>query len=149
MPTSTATLDLEIGRPPAAVFDALTRLAALRGRIGTSGTYAGTVDVSDDPVRTGSTYVDRTPIGRLRGEVLELEADRRVVFRQATARGNLDVRITYDLEPSPTGTRLVRTGEITTRRWLAVVHPVVVWTTRAENRRTMKALRASLERDGA
>ena len=145
MPTTTTRLDLAIGRPPAVVFDALTRLGQLGGRIESSSTYRGTVDVSDDPVRVGSTYVDRTPIGRLRGEVLALEEGRRVVFRQATARGDLDVGITYDLEPTPDGTRLVRTGEITTRRWLALVHPVVVWTTRAENRRTMDRLKASLE----
>ena len=145
MPTSVATIDLEIAQPPSAVFDALTRLGALRGRIGTSGTYAGTIDVSDDPVREGSTYVDRTPIGRLRGEVLELDPDRRIVFRQATARRDLDVRITYQLDATPAGTRLVRTGEITTRRWLAVVHPVVVWATRAENKRTMESLKAALE----
>ena len=145
MPTTTSRLDLAIGRPPAVVFDALTRLGQLGGRIESSSTYRGTVDVSDDPVRVGSTYVDRTPIGRLRGEVLALEEGRRVVFRQATARGDLDVGITYDLEPTPDGTRLVRTGEITTRRWLAPVHPVVVWTTRAENRRTMDRLKASLE----
>jgi uncharacterized protein YndB with AHSA1/START domain len=89
--------------------------------------------------------VDRTPIGRLRGEVLELEPERRVVFRQATARGDIDVRITYELEPTPKGTRLVRTGEISTRRWLAILHPVVVWTTRRENRRTMERLKTSLE----
>ena len=148
MPTSTSTLELGIARPPAAVFDALTRLGALRGRIGTSGTYAGTVEVSDDPVRQGSTYVDRTPIGRLRGEVVELESDRRIVFRQVTERGDLDVRITYTLERVPSGTRLVRTGEITTRRWLALVHPIVAWTTRAENRRTLESLRASLEAEG-
>ena len=145
MPTTTSRLDLAIGRPPAVVFDALTRLGQLGGRIESSSTYRGTVAVSDDPVRVGSTYVDRTPIGRLRGEVLALEEGRRVVFRQATARGDLDVGITYDLEPTPDGTRLVRTGEITTRRWLALVHPVVVWTTRAENRRTMDRLKASLE----
>ena len=148
MPTSTSTIDLEIARPPAAIFDALTRLGALRERIGTSGTYGGTVDVSHDPVRLGSTYVDRTPIGRLRGEVRELEADRRVVFQQATERGDLDVRITYQLEPAPSGTRLLRTGEITTRRWLAIVHPIVLWTTRAENRRTMRSLKAAIEADG-
>ena len=144
MPTTTTTIDLDIARPPAAVFDALTRLGALRGRIGTSGTYAGTEEVSDDPVRVGSTYVDRTPIGRLHGEVLELEAGRRVVFRQATARRDLDVRITYEMVRAANGTRLVRTGAITTRGWLALVHPIVVWTTRAENRRTMARLKASL-----
>src|SRR5688572_30941906 len=106
MPTSTATTDLENARPPSAVFDALTRLNTLRGRIGTSGTYAGTDDVTDDPVRVGSTYVDRTPIGRLRGEVLELESDRHVVFRQALPSGALDVRIRYELERVPAGTHL-------------------------------------------
>jgi uncharacterized protein YndB with AHSA1/START domain len=145
MRTSTLTIHADIARPPAVVFDALTRLGQLQGRIASSSTYRGTADVSDDPVRVGSTYVDRTPIGRLRGEVLTLEQDRRVVFRQATAGGDLDVRITYDLEPTSNGTRLVRTGEITTRRWLAFVHPIVVWTTGAENRRTMDRLQTSLE----
>ncbi len=145
MPTTTSTLALAIDRPPGAVYVALTSLGPLRGRIDTSGTYRGTVDISDEPIRVGSTYVDRTPLGRLHGTVLELEPDRRVVFRQATAREDLDIRITYALEPATTGTRLVRTGEITTRGWLGAVHPVVVWATRAENRRTMEALKASLE----
>jgi uncharacterized protein YndB with AHSA1/START domain len=145
MPTSAATIHVEIARPPEAVFETLTSLRSLRDRIGTSGTYAGTADVSDDPVRVGTTYVDRTPIGRVRGEVLELEADRRVVFRQALPSSALDVRITYELDPSPRGTRLSRTGEITTRGWLAAVHPVVVWATRRENGRTMERLKVALE----
>ena len=91
-------------------------------------------------------YVDRTPIGRMRGRVLELATDRRVVFHQATERGDLAVTIVYELEPTAGGTRVVRTGEISTRGPLALVHPVVVWSTRAENRRTMAALRDSLER---
>jgi uncharacterized protein YndB with AHSA1/START domain len=147
MPTTSTTIDLAIARPPAEVFDALTRLGALRSQIGTSATYVGTEDVSDDPVRAGSTYVDRTPVGRLRGEVLELERDRRVVFRQATARGDLDVRITYEMMPAANGTRVVRTGAITTGGWLALVHPIVVWATRTENQRTMARLKASLETD--
>ena len=145
MPTTTSTLDLVIERPPAAVFDALTTLGRLRERIDASGTYRGTVEVSDDPVRVGSTYVDRTPLGRLHGEVLELDPGRRVVFRQRTARGDLDIRITYALEPAAAATRLVRTGEITTHGWLAALHPIVVRTTRSENRRTMAALKSSLE----
>ncbi|HJP70192.1 MAG TPA: SRPBCC family protein [Candidatus Limnocylindria bacterium] len=145
MPTTTLTTDLEIARPPAEVFAALTHLGVLGGQIGSSTTYRGTVEVSDDPVRAGSTYVDRTPIGRLRGEVVELEPDRRIVFRQGTEDGRFDVRITYELEPSAAGTRLVRSGEIATRGWLAVVHPIVVWSTGAENRRTMASLKSSLE----
>jgi uncharacterized protein YndB with AHSA1/START domain len=148
MPTSTATLALAIQRPPADVFEALTRVGSLQHHIGSSGTYRGTVDVSDDPVRVGSTYVDRTPIGRFHGQVLELEPNRRVVFRQVTTRNDLDITITYVLEPAANETRLVRTGEITTRRWLAAVHPIVVRATRAENRRTMDALKASLEAGG-
>lgn len=145
MPTSSGAINVQISRSPAVVFDALTRLGSLRDRIGTSGTYSGTEDLSDDPVRVGSTYVDRTPIGRLRGEVLEVEADRRLVFRQALRSGALDVLIAYQLAPSGAGTRLVRTGEITTRGWLALVHPIVVWATRAENRRMMTALKGWLE----
>jgi uncharacterized protein YndB with AHSA1/START domain len=148
MPTTTATIDLAIERAPAVVFEALTRVGSLQRHIGSSGTYRGTVDVSDDPVRVGSTYVDRTPIGRFQGQVVKLEPDRRVVFRQVTTRNDLDITITYVLEPAASGTRLVRTGEITTRGLLALVHPIVVRSTRAENRRTMDALKASLEAGG-
>ena len=146
MPTSTSTMAVEIGRPPADVLAALTHLGSLPGRIRSSRTYRGTVEVSHEPVVAGSTYVDRTPIGRMRGRVLELETDRRVVFHQATERGDLAVTIVYELEATAGGTRVVRTGEISTRGPLALVHPVVVWATRAENRRTMAALRDSLER---
>ena len=145
MSTTISTIDLAIKRSPAVVYEALTSLGQLRVRLDTSSTYRGTVEVSDDPVRVGSTYVDRTPLGELHGEVLELEPDRRVVFRQATARRDLDIRITYALEPVAGGTRLVRTGVITTRGWLGAVHPLVVWATRAENRRTMAAIKTSLE----
>ena len=145
MPTTTSTLALVIERPPAVVYEALTSLGQLRARLDTSSTYRGTVEVSDDPVHVGSTYVDRTSIGRLHGEVLEVEPNRRVVFRQGTGGNHLDIRITYEHEPTATGTRLVRTGVITTRGLLALLHPVVVSATRAENRRTMTALKASLE----
>jgi uncharacterized protein YndB with AHSA1/START domain len=145
MPTTTSTIDLVIARPPSAVFEALTHLGSFRQQVGPSMTYRGTIDVSDDPVCIGSTYTDRTPIGRLRGEVTELEADERVVFRQATADARLGIRITYQLQPMAPGTRLVRTGEITTRGWLAAVHPIVVRSTVRENRRTMASLKSSLE----
>lgn len=145
MGEATSTLRVEIARPPAQVFAALTHLGSLPDRLGRSTSYGGTENVSDDPVRTGSTYTDRTPIGRLRGEVLELEVDRRLVFRQATDGGRLAVVITYALEPTATGTRLTRTGRITTRGLLGLVHPLVVRATVAENRRTLECLRASLE----
>jgi uncharacterized protein YndB with AHSA1/START domain len=148
MPTTTATIDVDIAQPPSVVYDALTRLGTLRERLGTSTTYRGTHDVSHEPVRVGSTYADQTPIGRFQGHVLELEPDRRVVFRQVTTRNDLDIKITYALEPTASGTRLVRTGEITTRGLLALVHPIVVRSTGAENRRTMNALKASLDGDG-
>jgi len=145
MGTATKALSVEIGRSPAVVFDALTHLGSMVVRLGRSASYGGTIDVSDDPVRVGSTYTDRTPIGRLHGEVRELEPDRRIVFHQATSNGWLAVLIGYDLEPTDGGTRLARTGRITTRGPLALVHPLVVWATSRENRRTMDRLRVALE----
>lgn len=145
MGATTTTLAVEIARPPDAVFAALVHLGSMVDRLGRSTAYRGTVDVSDDPVRIGSTYTDRTPMGRLQGEVLELAPDQRVVFHQATGRGWLAVRIAYDLQPVATGTRLTRTGEITTAGPLALVHPIVVRATVAENRRTLARLRDTLE----
>lgn len=145
MPASTTTIDLDIARPPSVVYDALTHLGRLRGRIGTSTTYRGTHDVSHEPVQVGSTYEDQTPIGRFRGEVLVLEPAHLAVFRQATPRDDIAVRITYQLEATATGTHLRRTGVITTRGRFALVHPIVVFATKRENGRTMNELKASLE----
>ena len=141
-----STLSIDIDRPPAVVFATLADLNGYARWLGKSGTYRGTVDLPKGPIGKGTTYADRIPGRELRGEVREYEPDRLLVFHQATAKGELAIIISYALTPTPTGTRLVRTGTIVTAGWLRPLHPIVVAITRRENLRTLTSLKAYLER---
>lgn len=138
-------MSVDIARPPAEVFAALADLPAYGRWLTRSRTYRETAAISDDPIRTGTTYVDHIIGHRLIGKVLEHEPDRKLVFHQATANGDLAIAITYELAPTDSGTRVTRTGSIETGGLLRLVHPLVVFVTRAENRRTMRALKSYLE----
>lgn len=138
-------LSVDIGRPPADVFATLADLPGYARWLGRSPTYRETATISDHPIRAGTTYVDHIVGNRLIGTVLECEPDRRLAFHQATPDGGLAITITYELSPTDAGTHLVRTGSIETGGLLRLVHPVVVYATRAENRRMMGALKAYLE----
>ena len=141
-----STLSIDIDRPPAAVFATLADMAGYGQWLGKSSTYRGTVDIPKEPIGKGTTYTDRI-LGRgLKGEVREYEPDRLLVFHQATAKGELAITISYALTPMPTGTRLVRTGNIVTTGWLRFLHPIVVAVTKRENLRTLRSLKAYLER---
>jgi uncharacterized protein YndB with AHSA1/START domain len=143
-------LSVHIAAAPAAVFAALADLPGYGRWLDPSSTYVATKDVSDTPVKTGTTYSDHVSGNVMHGEVLECQPDRLLVFRQATKRGDLDITIRYELTPTARGTRVDRTGTILTRGRYRLVHPVVVLVTRRENRRTLACLRSHLEaRDGS
>lgn len=139
-------LSVEIAASPAAVFAALADLPGYAAWLSRSGTYRATVDVSDTPVRQGSTYVDHISGDVMRGEVLVCEPGRCLVFRQTSSKGDLDITIRYQLTPVGSRTRIDRTGTIVTRGRYLLAHPLVVAVTKRENRRTLAALKAHLER---
>lgn len=143
---STRTITTDVERPPSVVFGLLADLAGFPGWLDPSSTYRATVHVSDNPVAQGTTYTDEIQGMRLHGTVLECEPDHLLVFHQARSDDNLAITIRYELVPVPDGTRVVRTGEIVTRGFFAVVHPVVVGTTVKENARMMKRMKEHLER---
>jgi uncharacterized protein YndB with AHSA1/START domain len=139
-------LSVEIAAPPEAVFAVLADLPGYAGWLARSTTYRATVDVSDTPVRQGSTYRDHISGDTMHGEVLECAPPRLLVFRQRSGRGDLDITIRYELTPVGSATRLDRTGTILTRGRYRLAHPMVVAVTKRENRRTLAALKAYLER---
>jgi uncharacterized protein YndB with AHSA1/START domain len=139
-------LSVEIAAPPAAVYAALAHLPGYAEWLDRSRTYRATVDVSDTPVRQGSTYTDHISGDVMQGEVLKCEPDRLLLFRQRSHKGDLDITIRYQLTPVGSRTRVDRTGAIVTRGRYRLVHPVVVAVTKRENRRTLAALKAHLER---
>jgi uncharacterized protein YndB with AHSA1/START domain len=142
---STRTITTDVARPPSAVFALLSDLAGFPTWLDPSNTYRTTARISDDPIRRGTTYTDEIQGMELYGTVVEFEPDHLLVYQQARSDGNLVITITYELGPIEGGTRVVRTGEIATGGFLAVLHPIVVRTTVKENVRMMNRLKEYLE----
>jgi uncharacterized protein YndB with AHSA1/START domain len=72
----------EINAPAQKVFDVITDLQSYSKWLPDSGSFKGTTEVSDTPVKLGTTYVESTPSGVRSGKVLEFERPSKVVFHQ-------------------------------------------------------------------
>ena len=138
-------LSVEINRPPEIVFNLLADIANYSRWLPPSKDYSETVDISESPVKQGTTYLDKNPTNVLFGEVTEYQPYTRIVFHQATEKPSLDVIIRYVLSPVANGTRLERISTITTAGMFRLIQPFVVWRVRQENQRTLAALKNYLE----
>ena len=145
MPTSRNNLSVEISAPPNRVYSVLADLPGFARWLPRSSAYDGTFEVTDNPCVTGTRDTENTPLGRVQGEVEEAVEDRRLVFRQTTERGDFSIRSTYELSAAPGATRVDRTGEVTCSGRLTLLHPIIVASTRRENRRTLKFLKMHLD----
>lgn len=134
-----------IARPPADVFALIADIGHYGRWLSPSGVYTETANISDDPIRVGTTYVDHTTF-ELRGEVLSFEPPTLIVFHQATVKPRLDAHIRYDLEPVAAGTSLTRTTTLTFAGMLRLIAPLAARQIGTENRRTIAAMKEYLER---
>jgi uncharacterized protein YndB with AHSA1/START domain len=130
-----------------AVFDAVVDLRGYGRWLGSSSEYAGTTEISTDPIATGTTYVERGPNGVRHGTVTEFDRPARVTFHQPmTMRprllGVIDIRVSYTLAPTPAGVHLTRLVTLRVGWPLRLLQPVVVRQIRAESQRTVDALAA-------
>ena len=143
-------LETEIHAPAEAVFAAIVDLRGYRRWLGSSAAYAGTTDISTDPVVAGTTYVESGPSGVRHGTVTELRAPSRVSFHQPMTMkprllGVIDIDVTYTLDPAPAGVRVGRVVTLVINWPLRLVQPLVVAQFRREGQRTMRALKAFAE----
>lgn len=142
--TSTSRIEIDTRAEPAAVFALLSDLAGYADWMSHSTAYQGTRPASG--IGEGD-YVDHTPLGDLTGRVVSATPGERIEFAQGTSGGALRARIVYEITRTGTGSRITRTGTITTTGSLRWMHPVLVAVIRRENRRTMGRLRAALDED--
>ncbi|MFJ4038846.1 SRPBCC family protein [Microbacterium sp. NPDC090007] len=145
MPTSISITKTAIAAPAATVFAELTDLRGFESWLPHSGSYRGTKEVSSAAVSVGTTYREHTSAGPMTGRVAEFEPDRLVTFEQQTDRGDLAIRIRYVLSPTDRGVHITRTGRITTAGRLRLLHPLIVFAIRGENRRTLAKLKQAVE----
>ena len=138
---------IEIYQPPEAVFALIADLANYGRWLAPSTTYAETVEISENPVRAGTTYRDVNTSNAMRGLVQECTPYSLIVFHQETEKPGLAITARYELAPMEGGMRLERTTILTTAGLLRLAQPVVVARTRAENARALQAMKAYLERN--
>jgi uncharacterized protein YndB with AHSA1/START domain len=136
---------IDIDAPTQDVYAAIRALDVYPTWLGHSAVYRGT---KARTARAGASlaYEDSTMVGRMSGEIVEEVPDHALQFHQAKPSGSLDALIRYDLGVVSTGTRVIRIGELTTHGMLRIVQPILLRMASRESDRTMKALKAHLER---
>ena len=72
----------DVNAPAQKVFDAVTDLQSYSKWLPDSGTFNGTTEISESPVKLGTTYVESSPGGVRSGKVIEFERPSKVVFHQ-------------------------------------------------------------------
>ncbi len=130
----------------AEAFGVVADLSSYASWLPRSASYRGTdLERTSASPLLGTRYADRTPLGLVEGVVTEVEVGRRIRFRQALRDRSLSIDITYEFEDDVAGSTVRRTGDISVGGRLRPLARVVVLLTRAENRRTMRALRRHLD----
>lgn len=138
----------EIDRPIEEVFDRLVDIDAYPDWLPRGGLFLGCAQTTDGPVAVGTGYVDRTRLGAVAGEVVELERPSRVVFRYTARLLGRTVMVGwpgYTLHPVDDHTRVHHVAEGHLHGPFRLLQPLVQKVAEHERRRTVDALKASLE----
>jgi uncharacterized protein YndB with AHSA1/START domain len=141
-----------IARPPEQTFERATDLAHYADWMPRTGIFKSCSHISDDPVRLGTTYIDRGRMGAFQGEVVEFERPSRVVYREMLHWFGalvVVVRLSYEFSPVARGTALHHVAESELHGVFRLMLPMVALIGRGERRRTTRALKDSLESEVA
>jgi uncharacterized protein YndB with AHSA1/START domain len=140
--------ELDIACPPDRVFAVLADFDGQERWLARSAAWKGTVEVSENPVRLGTTYREPTPQGDRIGRVTEFEPPRLLGFEQPMSlkpAGTIEIKMRITLEATAGGTRLRRAGMLGIPWFLSPLKPKIVGMTKAELVRTCSALKKYCE----
>jgi uncharacterized protein YndB with AHSA1/START domain len=141
-------LQAEMQCPAERIFEVIADLNGQDRWLDRSTVFRGTVDVSDDPVRLGSTYREPSPQGVRHGEVTEFEPPVRITFHHPLSLrpfGRIDFVQRYTLEPLGETTLVRRVAVVGIPAYLRLAARVIVRTTTRESGRTLTALKTYCE----
>ena len=138
-----------INAPPQAVFDRLPDFAHYDNWLPPSGLFKTVMEITDNPVRQGTKYVDNG----LHGEVTVCQPPQNLTFHQVTnlklagfIPANLDITIAYQLKADGVGTNLTRDVILQVGGILKLLQSMLVARIAAENQRILAALKTGLEK---
>src|SRR2546430_626964 len=127
------TIEQEIQAESAAetIFTAIIDLRGYGRWLAPSKAYAGTTEISSDPITLGTTYIEPGPTGVRRGTITELDPPTRVSFNQPmTMRprflGTIDITVRYTLTPAASSVHVRRVVTLTLPMPLKLARPLVV-----------------------
>ena len=137
-----------ISAPPEVVFDRLADLAHYDQWLTPSNLYKTALEITDSPVRQGTTYVDNG----LHGEVTVCQPPQSLTFHQVTnlklagfIPAGVDITIAYQLRAEGVGTNLTRDVNVQIGGVARLMQSRLLKSIAAENRRILAALKAGLE----
>ena len=141
-------LEAEVQCSAERIFEVIADLNGQDRWLARSTVFRGTVDVSDNPVRLGSTYREPSPQGTRHGEVIEFEPPVRITFHHPLNLrpfGRIDFVQRYTLEPLDETTLVRRVAVVGIPAYLRPVARIILSTTARESGRTLSALKAYCE----
>ena len=144
----TVELDTVIKKSPEEVFARLSDVSSYSKWMPRMGVFKRSRQTSLGPVRKGTTYVDIGRMGTWHGEVVDFEKPNRVDYRETVRWFGLRVmeaRALYQLEPSEGASKLHHVAEGRLYGIFKIMQPMAAVIARGERRRTVEALKKSLE----
>ena len=138
-----------INAAPQAIFDRLADFAHYDQWLTTSSLFKSHMEITDNPVRQGTKYVDNG----LHGEVTVCQPPQNLTFHQVTnlklagfIPAGIDITIAYQLKAEGAGTNLTRDVNIKLGGLVVLMQWWLVRSIAAENRRILAALKAGCEK---
>ncbi len=141
-------LDTVIKRHVEDVFERLVDISDYDKWMPRSGVFIRSRQTSEGPVTKGTTYDDKGRMGTWRGQVSDFERPTKVEFRETLRWLGMRVmegRPRYQLEALDGGTRVHHVSEGQLYGIFRLARPMVSFIARGERRRTVNALKKSLE----
>jgi uncharacterized protein YndB with AHSA1/START domain len=138
--------------PVAQVFERTIDLSHYADWMPRSGVFKKSSQTSPGPLSLGATYLDQGRMGTFRGSVVEFQRPSRVVFEERLrwfGMPMIEARLQYEFVRVPQGTALYHVGESQLHGIFRAMRPMVILIGRRERRRTVAALKRSLEAHGA
>jgi uncharacterized protein YndB with AHSA1/START domain len=139
---------LWIARSPEAVYQVLSDLHGYPSWLSNSNLFQETREISDNPVKVGTTYVDKGPSSVMKGVVTELERYSRIAFHQVIRIVGKDVLVIaprYTLQPEGDGTLVARELTLQMHGLLWFLQPILVLMIRREDERILQQLKRYME----
>jgi len=142
-------LEAEVNASAERIFDVIADLAGQDAWLPPSAEFKGTVDISENPVRLGSTFRENSPQGVRIGEVIEHERPALITFSQPMRLrpfGRIGIVQRYTLEPRGETTLVRRVGTLDVPIYLRPLARLIAIKTRRESQRTLTALQSHCEK---